>query len=222
MPKTTPQPDPEDAHKDLLATLAASRELGPEMDRALAESYMQKHQAATPAPAPQNQQVTLPSRFNSSDLASAIVMVAGIAAFVTLLIVFGSHAWAFIWIFFIFGGWRWFGWNRRNAEYRARRMEYRQSRREMRDDWRAMRRGYYQMSDPDQPRFPTIAEPSQPQVSAPPKAPAPAPAPVQLSTPPAAAPLPPVAPVAQSPVEPQTPPTTPSAGSAVPPINPAG
>lgn len=213
MPKSTPQPDPEDAHKDLMATLAASRELGPEMDKALAESYMQKHAAATPAPV-QNQQMDLPSRFNSSDLASAIVMVAGIAAFTVAMIVTGGHALGLIWLFFIFGGWRWFGWNRRNSEYRARRMEYRQAHREMRDDWRAMRRGYYRIGDPDRPGVPPLPEQSQPPVIAPP-APTPAPAP----QPPAAAPLPPVAP---APAASPAPPSLPSAGSPVPPINPAG
>jgi hypothetical protein len=206
MPKSAPQPqpDPEDAHKDLLATLAASRELGPEMDKALAESYMQKHTAATPAQAPQNQGVVAPSRFDSGDLASAIVMVAGIAAFVTLLIAKHPEAWGLIWIFFVFGGWRWFGWSRRNSDYRARRLEYRQSRREMRDDWRAMRRGYYQIGDPDRPSAPTLPEASQPPVSAPPTPPRPP-----------AGPLPPVA---QTPA----PPAPPSAGGPLPPINPAG
>src|SRR5579872_4489790 len=157
MPKSTPQPDPEDAHKDLMATLAASRELGPEMDKALAESYMQKHAAATPAQQ-QDQRDVAPVRFDSGDIASAIVMVAGIAAFVTLLIVVGPQAFGLVWIFFIFGGWRWFGWNRRNSEYRARRMEYRQAHREMRDDWRAMRRGYYRIGDPDRPGVPPLPE----------------------------------------------------------------
>jgi hypothetical protein len=204
-----PQPDPEDAHTDLLATLAASRELGPEMDKALAESYM--HTVATPAQAPQNQGVVAPPRFDSGDFASAIVMVAGIAAFVTLLIVKGPEAFGLVWIFFLFGGWRWFGWSRRNSDYRARRMEYRQSRREMRDDWRAMRRGYYQIGDPDRPSAPTPPEASQPQVSAPPIPPAP-PTPPR----PPAGPLPPVA---QTPPQPPAPP---SAGGPLPPVNPAG
>ncbi|MGH2516172.1 MAG: hypothetical protein ACRDHP_11005, partial [Ktedonobacterales bacterium] len=188
MPKSLPQPDPEDAHTDLMATLAASRELGPEMDKALAESYMQKHAAATPAPAPQNQSIVAPSRFDSADIASAIVMVAGIAAFVALLIFAGPQAWGLIWVFFIFGGWRFWGFGRRNAEYRARRAEWRQARnevradwhRDMRSDWYAMRRGDYRMGDPDRPGVPPLPTPTVPQVSAPPApqaAPAPAPQP---------------------------------------------
>lgn len=206
MPKSPPQPDPEDAHKDLLATLAASRELGPEMDKALAESYMQKHSAATPAQAQQSQGEVAPSRFNSSDLASALVMVAGIAAFAALLIFKGPEAFGLIWIFFIFGGWRWFGWNRRNSEYRARRMEYRQAHREMRDDWRAMRRGYYRLGDPDRPGVSPLPAPTVPQMSEPP-----APA-----KPPVAAPLPPTA---QAPITPES--STSTSGS-TPPVNPAG
>ena len=40
---TPQQPDPQEVHDDLMATLAASRELGPEMDKSLAESYIQRH-----------------------------------------------------------------------------------------------------------------------------------------------------------------------------------
>lgn len=200
-----------------MATLAASRELGPEMDKALAESYMQKHAAATPAQQ-QDQRDVAPVRFDSGDIASAIVMVAGIAAFVTLLIVVGPQAFGLVWIFFIFGGWRWFGWNRRNSEYRARRMEYRQAHREMRDDWRAMRRGYYRIGDPDRPGVPPLPEQSQPPVIASPTPTTPTPAP-QSSQPPAAAPLPPVAP---APATPPAPPSQPSTGNPAPPINPAG
>ncbi|HLZ22406.1 MAG TPA: hypothetical protein VKQ30_09810 [Ktedonobacterales bacterium] len=206
MPKSMPQPDPEDAHTDLLATLAASRELGPEMDKALAESYMQKHTAAvTPAQAPLTQDVTEPRRFGSSDWATAVVLVAGIAAFTVAMVATGGHAIGFIWLFFVFGGWRWWGWGHRNAEYRGRRMEYRQAHREMRDDWRAMRRGYYRMSDPDRPSAPTLPEP----------VPSPVRAPSAPAQPPSAAPLPPVMPA------PVAPPVQGGSGTQ-PPTNPAG
>lgn len=218
MSKPAPQPDPQDAQTDLLATLAASRELGPEMDKALVESYMQKH--VSPTPAPQNQQGDLPARFNSSDLASAIVTVVGIAAVATLVLIKGPLVFPLVWIFLVFGGWRLFGRSHRNAEYRARREEYRQARRQMRDEWRARaargyyyRRGdtefYYRSGDAE--RRDDAVPPTPPQVNAP-----------QPPAQPTAAPLPPTA---QAPVAPPVPPTQPapsSTGGMTPPVNPAG
>src|SRR5581483_8643140 len=43
----TPQDTPQETHKDLLALIKASRDLDPDMDQALAESFLEKHTLAT-------------------------------------------------------------------------------------------------------------------------------------------------------------------------------
>ena len=84
MPRATPQPDPEDLHKDLLATMAASRELGPEMDKALVESYMERHPELKGQPA---QALTQPQATNKPDIVGLTGMGVGMIAYITLLIV---------------------------------------------------------------------------------------------------------------------------------------
>lgn len=49
MTRTTQRTDPEEARKELLATLQASRELGPQMDDALTDRYMEQLTALRPA-----------------------------------------------------------------------------------------------------------------------------------------------------------------------------
>ncbi len=50
MSQQMPAPNPEDQRTDLEAMLAASRELGPDMDKALVDSYMGRQKTQTPAP----------------------------------------------------------------------------------------------------------------------------------------------------------------------------
>src|SRR5690349_23308885 len=48
MADRTPVPrDPEDERADLMATLAAARELGPEMDKSIADSYLERDRKST-------------------------------------------------------------------------------------------------------------------------------------------------------------------------------
>ncbi len=134
----------QDAHEDLLAALAASRELGPEMDATLAERYLEKHGkagAAAPLGAPQSGIV---ARTPSLDL-TAIMPILGAIAYIVLLLVSGGAYW---WTFFIIpmmfgGGWWWGGshdatrdarWQQRYDQRRARQMS--------RDQYRAWRHGY--------------------------------------------------------------------------------
>jgi hypothetical protein len=150
-----------DAHEDLLATLAASRELGPEMDAALAERYMQKHgQPAQPRQAQQNQQqdVVGPQGQRMNPGLAAVGPALGIAVYIALLIASGGHLWWMFWVPMALGGWwggmcgGWWGDGRsypyndwraqRNAQRDAQRDAWRYQRRMSRDQYRAWRRGY--------------------------------------------------------------------------------
>jgi hypothetical protein len=111
MSNQIPVQPPEDARTELLAVLAAGRELGPEMDQALAESYLRKHpitadstpgrpavQPVAGAPSPAYQLIA-GVRFL---LAAAIVVVALIAS--------GGHALWLLWLPLVMGWWWWRGW----------------------------------------------------------------------------------------------------------------
>jgi hypothetical protein len=208
------QPNPEETHADLLATLAAGRELGPEMDKALAESYIQRHpelagkQQAVVAQPEQQRQL-------SPDVVGLAGMGIGVVAYLAVLAASGGHLWWMFWPIMAWSGWRWGWWGHhggrdqlRQARYEARAERYRA---------RAARWGYY--SGQENPQAPEPQQHSQQQVSAP--APARTPIPGHpLPPPPASAPVPvPAAPTAQpSQVQP-LPETRPSD---VPPVNPAG
>lgn len=145
-----------DAHEDLLATLAASRELGPEMDKALAESYMQKHGQPAPA-APQ--QPGQPVRPNPGYAGlAAIGPVLGIVAYIAILALSGGRLWWMFWLPMALGGW-WGGWWGHGwwggDPWHAQRDEMRYRRRMARDEYRAWRRGYgYPPAPYDDPRRP--------------------------------------------------------------------
>jgi hypothetical protein len=200
------QPDPEEQHKDLLATLAASRELGPEMDRALAESYLQKH----PELVGQKQQAVVAQpeqqRSVSPDVVGLAGMGIGVVAYIAVLWTSKGDLWWMFWPLMGWFGWRW-GWGRSGV-----RDELRQARYQARvERYRARAAGYAsyygnapqeQMQQPQQPQ-----QQAQPQVSAP--------APVQ------AQPLPPTS--APAPVTPSAPQSTAESRLGdVPPLNPAG
>ncbi len=65
---TTPRYDAEEAKKELLATLHASRELGPEMDDALADRFIERLSALRPAGSfdPERTRADLKSLLNSA------------------------------------------------------------------------------------------------------------------------------------------------------------
>ncbi|HKV83499.1 MAG TPA: hypothetical protein VJN88_03015 [Ktedonobacterales bacterium] len=196
MSRNTPQPDPEDIHKDLLATMAASRELGPDMDKALVESYMERHPELKGAPQ-QAQALTQPQPTNRPDLLGFSGMGVMMIGYITLLIVTHGELWWMFWPMMAWGGWRW-GNGGRHAEHQRMR----QARWEARMNRYGM--PYVRVGGPDdaqQPRQPPAIAPTPP-TYAPPSPP--------LATPPLATPP---MPSSEAPVH---------APSTLPPINPAG
>ncbi len=213
MAKNLPQQDPEDARTDLLAAMAASRELGPEMDKAVVDSYMQKHHAVSPQPAAQP--ATQAPRASSGELISFMGMGLGLVAFITVLVVSHGMLWWMFWPLMCWAGWRW-GWGNsgraHNDEYHSARDEYRQARWEYRMQRRAARFGLpyeahanngYDQQTALPPHYPQTPRPQYPQPQAP--------APVASQQPvPAAAPDP-------APIQPPS-----GSGTPQPPLNPAG
>jgi Flp pilus assembly protein TadB len=99
-----PEHELEDMRTDLMAALAASRDLGPEMDKALVDSYLQRHRSSARRQGP-GTPVDLNQFTPFALLAFAIV------AFIALAIVSqGRLWWTFWWLFWllpVFGRWRW-------------------------------------------------------------------------------------------------------------------
>ncbi|MGZ6390959.1 MAG: hypothetical protein ACXWQZ_17095 [Ktedonobacterales bacterium] len=138
-PSTPTDPNAEDDHADLLATLAAARELGPDMDKALADSYMQRRKANTAA-RPRNAAPRPP--VNYGFVARSVLPVIVIAAIIAAVI-FG-HGWFWFFLLPLFwGGWGWrrgwYGYDRynRRRDYHDERSEWR---RDDRGEWRRARR----------------------------------------------------------------------------------
>lgn len=113
-------PELEEAHADLLATIAASRELGPDMDKALAESYLQRH-AAPPSRRRQRGVIAQPSSkraaVNMPFVMRSSAAVLALVIFLALLVASGGHLFWLFWLPFAFGGWRWFGGSDRHTHY---------------------------------------------------------------------------------------------------------
>lgn len=205
-PQTTP--DPEEQRADLMATLAAARELGPDMDKAIADSYLERKRSEQAAQ-PKQQQVapvqaaSVPGQ--PTHPLAFLLPSAGICVYIVLLIVSHGALWWMFWLIPALGGWGWWGGrNDAHDQRRAQRNAYRQAR------WQA--RYNYRYGPP--PTVPAPQEqPQPPQVSAP----APTPAPTQQPPASQAAPLPPTPQQPQASAAPQSgTPTQP------PPLNPAG
>ena len=107
----TPTPYREDAQADLMATLAASRELGPEMDRALIESYLEKHPTAIVAAPPPPTRVTRSAPLAVRPLLRGFGLLAGVVMLVAVLIASGGHAFWLLWLPIVMAGWWWRGWS---------------------------------------------------------------------------------------------------------------
>lgn len=139
MAKNMPQPqqDPEDARAELMATLAASRELGPEMDKALVDSYIEKNKALQATPAKQSQAVVERQGLDSREMKAFAMGALGLVAYIVLLIVSGGHLW---WTFWLLGAFGWCGWGWGGGWGGPRRDYY--DRREDRLQRRAARHGY--------------------------------------------------------------------------------
>ncbi len=116
---TPQQPDPQEVHDDLMATLAASRELGPEMDKSLAESYIQRH----PELAAKKQTVTPEQPRTPLDLnrsVAGLLPMLGIVAFIIILIATKGSGWWLFWLPWALGGWWWWGGGRYHNRHMAR------------------------------------------------------------------------------------------------------
>lgn len=139
---TPTDPHAEDDHADLLATLAAARELGPDMDKALAESYMQRRKANTPA-RQRNAEPRPP--VNYSYVGLSVLPVILVAVLIAAAVISGQ-GWFWFFLFPLFwGGWWRRGWRRRygyDDRYDRRRdyHDYRDERRAEREEWRRARR----------------------------------------------------------------------------------
>lgn len=142
---TPTDPQAEDEHADLLATLAAARELGPDMDKALVESYMQRRKANMPA-RPRNAEPRPP--VNYGFVAQNVLPVILIAVIIAAL--FFSHGGAWFLLFPLFwGGWWWRRGSGRGYGYDRydRRRAYRDDRRAEREGWRRDERGDWHRDD---------------------------------------------------------------------------
>jgi hypothetical protein len=108
---TQPAQQAEDARTDLLAALAASRELGPEMDRALVESYLQKHPLpADGGPADAGAWSPRGAPWPGRPVVGGIGLLIGAVIVLAALIASGGHAFWLLWVPIALGFWWWRGW----------------------------------------------------------------------------------------------------------------
>jgi hypothetical protein len=169
MSQQLPPQDPEEARQDFMAALAASRELGPEMDKALVDSYMEKHHKQSgprqTGLAPQTAQVPATGAMNGALILTGLAL----AAYIVLLIVSGGSYWWMFWLPMAVGGWAASefggsgGRHAERAEYRRARYDYRRQRLEERMQRRAVRHGYPLPQQPGTP--PTVEQPRDAQSS---------------------------------------------------------
>jgi hypothetical protein len=117
MSQSNPQQDPLDAQTDLLAMLAASRELGPEMDQALVESYVQQHH---PAQMGESRALAMRRRLGSPNVIKLVCLCVGLIAYIVLVI--ATHGWLW-WMFWPLMGWTgwWWGYGDHRTGCHARR-----------------------------------------------------------------------------------------------------
>lgn len=127
--------DPEEQQNELMATIKAARELGPDMDKAVVASYLEKQKAAARAQKPQpQQQAVVASGSQQPSWPMFMTPGLGIILYIALLVASGGHLWWTFWLIpaFGFGGWGW--WGSRHDEHVQRRMD--------RYEWRRARYGY--------------------------------------------------------------------------------
>jgi hypothetical protein len=101
----TSRRDSADAQADLLATLAAGRELGPEMDTALVESYLQRHHIAAGA-----RSATHAESRRSRRMPVGIAFVVGVMVVSVVLLAAIGHVFWLLWLPIAMGWW-FFGWS---------------------------------------------------------------------------------------------------------------
>lgn len=148
--------DPEEQQNDLVAALKAARELGPDMDHAVASSYLEKQKAAAQAQAQAQraqQQAVVAAPSQQRRPAYFMGLPIGVIIFIAILVATGGHAWWMFWVLFCFGGFGWWGW--RHDDHVQRRID--------RYEWRRARYGYrYGPSGPYDNGYGQAPTPSQP------------------------------------------------------------
>jgi hypothetical protein len=131
MAKETPNVPEEDLRTDLEALLKAGRELGPDMDRALVDSYLARQRTAiqqTRRAAPrQDRPATVRQPWMGPHPLQVLMLAMVLAAVVSIAVI--SHGWVLWFIFPLF--WMFGGWRRWGGGYR-----YRMAHRHPYDDWR--------------------------------------------------------------------------------------
>ncbi len=134
--KRTVEPDPEDLRKDLLATMAAARDLGPEMDSALVDAHLRRHYGPQALEAPKAVQPA--PRAERTPAQTALYLQTGLAALAIAAVVLAVAVWHafpllfFLWPLFAFGA---FG-RRRRRGYGGYRYGYGRRWGDGSDDWR--------------------------------------------------------------------------------------
>jgi hypothetical protein len=186
----------DDERADLMAMIAAGRDLSPEMDKSLVESYAERREAQKEAQEKLHRNAVVPQQqspvvaTSGQHPAVAITgIIATVAIFIAIMLFTQGHGWWFIFpLFGIFGGW----WGR-NDHYRVRDAR-RAERYQMRADYYRARMGY--PNGEDARRLPESAESDS--------GPLPPPTSVTGANPPASRPTPPAssAPVDQPPTNP--------------------
>jgi hypothetical protein len=104
--KALPSPDPEDVRKDLLAALAAGRELGPEMDAAIVDAHLRRH-FGDALNQPKPPAVVERRPIDLTPLVMPLTLLIGLAAFIAILSF--SHGELWFLAFPLLGWWRWGG-----------------------------------------------------------------------------------------------------------------
>lgn len=127
-------PDREDMRKDLLAALAAARELGPEMDSSLVDAHLRRHYGEQPQralqPRPRTDRAPLVTASTLAPMVMALCAVLCAAAFVALAsfgvlssLGRGSGFWLFLPLLFLGFAMRRAAWGRHYGRYYGRRWD---------------------------------------------------------------------------------------------------
>jgi hypothetical protein len=116
---TTPNPDPEDMRKDLLAALAAGRELGPEMDAAIVDAHLRRHYGNA-ADTPRTPAVVQRQPLDVTPFVMPLALVIGLVAFIAILAFSHGALWFLFWPLMAWGWWGWGGRRGRGSHYERR------------------------------------------------------------------------------------------------------
>jgi hypothetical protein len=105
--------------EEIQAAIAAGREVGPDMDRHLADSVLDRYRTELAA-RKQTEQALVPSkpkpierRIDGANLSETVLAVAGLAAIVAIVIWQPNYWWLIFFLPGILGAW---GWNRRSRQ----------------------------------------------------------------------------------------------------------